>query len=330
MSARAKANGDACRVNLIGALVRSVSLMFLLVAASSACSQTGIDDLSTDTILTPGADFGAGHGSLSIDYSHPFFHGDYVGPAAKDSGQVSFQTVDLEAAYFVADRWELRLGLPFSRAKYSGNFAHPQLPCPPNCAPVFVDNGDYHSSWVDWDAGVSYHAVVGDNYYVTPSADLYVPSNNYQYYGSAVVGQRLTKFGTGVLVQHQLDFSDLYFAGHFQYVFMPKTLGINADYYDFGFDFGYFINPQVGIRAVSDVKIGYGHTDNQINASCCSGPLWALHDKFRMQDHANIGGAIDYTFNDSYLLSATLTRSIWGLGNAVLVYDIDLKLTRSF
>jgi hypothetical protein len=312
-------------------LLIGAALVVIAMLATPVWAQTAADTASAATVFNPATEFVAGHGSLSIDYSNPFFHGDYEGPAGKDSGQVRFQTFDLEGSYFVADGWEVRLGLPFSSGKYSGRFPHPQLGCPP-CGPTYVDNGDYHGTWQDWNAGVSYHTVIGDNYYLTPSVDLYVPSHNYPYYGSAVVGQRAPKLGVGATVQHQFDFSNFYFSGHFQYFVMPKTLGINADYADFGLDLGYFINPRLGIRATTDIKVGNGHDDALINANCppCSSQLWAFHDKFRLQDHANIGGAVDYAFNDRYLLSTTLTRAIWGLGNAILVYDIDIKLTRSF
>ncbi|MGH8324543.1 MAG: hypothetical protein ACRETD_12215, partial [Steroidobacteraceae bacterium] len=59
-------------------------------------------------------------------------------------------------------------------------------------------------------------------------------------------------------------------------------------------------------------------------------PLWRLHDKVRLQNHANAGVGVDYVINDRYLLSTSLLHSFWGQSNSILKYGLDLKLTRSF
>jgi hypothetical protein len=277
-------------------------------------------------------EFAAGHGTIAIEYARLLDHGDYQGPAGKDTGQVSFQTVNLEASYFPADRWEVRLGIPFSRGKSAFLQQHPDLSCAasPSCQPTHVDNGDYHGTWADWDVGASYHAVAGESYYLTPSLDIYVPSHNYAYYGAAVAGQRVVKYGLGISLQHQLDFSNFYYSAHYQYVVKPRTLGIDSNYSEFGFDVGYFITPRLGIRALIDFKIGHGYTDDQIFAACCSSSVFAEHDRFRLQNHAVGGAAVDYSVNDRYAVSATLLHSFWGQSNAILAYGAYLKLTRSF
>ncbi|MGH8121472.1 MAG: hypothetical protein ACREPT_01730 [Rudaea sp.] len=132
------------------------------------------------------SEFAAGHGYVSLGFQHTYYHGDFQGPAGADSGNVSFFAYAIEAGYFVADHWEVHASVPYIVSDYSGMIPHLKLPCvdPATCPPVLVDNGDYHGTLQDWDAGVRYHL----DYHglqITPSLDLYVPSHNYPYYGSA-------------------------------------------------------------------------------------------------------------------------------------------------
>lgn len=327
----------------IAVTLRIIVAQFALAAVltKSAWSQSDEQFGIGDDITPPGKEFRAGHGSFSIEYSRPFDHGDYQGPAGVDSGQVQFQTITLEGSYFVADNWEVRASIPFSRAKADGMQQHPKLPSQCNadftvCAITFVDNGNYHSTWANWDFGVTYHTIIGDNYHLAPALDVYVPSHNYPFYGSAVVGQRETQYGISIELEHQFDFSNFYYTVAYQYVIKPRTLGIDSNYNDFAFDLGYFINPRLGIRLITDTRIGHGLTDADVGASfktyggIDNNPVWALHDKVRLQNHANVGMGIDYAINDRYSAAFSTLTSVWGQSNARLANGIDLKLTRSF
>lgn len=323
--------------------IRVIAAQFALAAAltRSAWSQSDDQPGIGGDIASTGKEYSAGHGSFSIEYARPFFHGDYQGPAGVDSGQVQFQTITLATNYFVADGWEVRASIPFSRAKSDGMQQHPQLPCPPSggtfadCVPTLVDNGNYHGTWADWDFGISYHTIVGDNYYLSPALDVYIPSHNYAFYGSAVVGQRVTKYGIGIELERQFDFSNFYYTAAYQYVIKPRILDRNSDYNDFAFDLGYFVTPRLGLRLITDVKIGHGLDDADLNASVAAdgfngSPLWPLHDKVRKQNHANVGAGADYSINDRYSVAFSTLTSVWGQSNARLANGIDFKLTRSF
>jgi hypothetical protein len=278
----------------------------------------------------------AGHGWVSIQAEDLFSHGDYNGPAGANSGDVRFYSVELNVAYFVADHWDVHLGIPYIIAQYSGQFAHPQLPCPPNCAPIEVDNGRYHGYWQDWDGGVRYHADL-DGYEIAPSLDVYIPSSDYPYYGSAGIGQHTRRVGVGADLSHQFDFSSIFYLAHFQYVFNQHVLGINNDYYTFGFDLGYFLTHNFSVRAITDVKLGNGYEDSQIGPYAPGpgaptngeNPIWELHDKFRLQEHADIGATTDYSFGRN-MLSVTLAHSVWGRSDSRLTYAVSVMLTRGF
>lgn len=302
-------------------------------------------DTGFGNLTLPTQTSNAGHGSFSIGYSRPFYHGDYGGPAGINSGQVQFQVATLSASYFLTDHWEVRASIPFVRGKSDGLQQHFQLPCPPpggnlgQCVPTRVDDGHYHGTWADWDFGLGYFTVIGDNYYVTPTLDVYIPSHNYPYYGAAIVGQRVTHYGIGVQLQHQFDFSNFYYTVVYQYVIKPVIHGFNSNYNELAIDVGYFINPKLGVRLITDTKIGNGLDDTELNASIATpdgppdfnqGTLWPIHDKIRKQDHAIVGFAVDYALSARNEMTFSALRSIWGRDNARLQNGIALTLTHGF
>ena len=322
--------------------------MLLIMLCSTPAWAKNVDSAQpTDADNPPSAPFtssAAGHGSVSIEYGRAFYHGDYGGPAGINSGQVQFQSVSLLASYFVTDHWEIHVDIPFVMGKSDGQQVHPQLPCPPpggtlaNCTPTHVDDGRYHGTWTDWDVGVQYHAVIGDNYYVIPMLDVYVPSHNYAYYGGAAPGQRVARTAAGIGLQHQFDFSNFYYTLQYQYVIKPRFIGFNSNYNELAADLGYFINPKLGVRLITDTKIGDGLDDSELNASIRTpegpdfnqGSLWPLHDKVRKQNHIDVGFGVDWTLDQRDTLSFSALRSVWGQSNARLQNGIGLKFAHGF
>lgn len=345
-------NGSRARTrgkDRISPRVRVVGWPALLVMLFSTANwaQDVDSSLQTDAANAPNWPFtnsAAGHGLVSIEYGRAFYHGDYGGPAGINSGQVQYQSASLLASYFVTDHWEIHADIPFVMGKSDGLQVHPQLPCPPpggtlgNCVPAHVDNGQYHGTWTDWDVGVQYHAVLGDNYDVIPMLDVYVPSHNYAYYGGAAPGQRITRTAVGVGLQHQFDFSNFYYTLQYQYVLKPEFLGFNSNYSELAADLGYFINANVGIRLITDTKIGGGLDDSELNASIGTpeGPdfnqsaLWPLHDKVREQNHIDVGVGVDWALDPRDTLSFSALRSVWGQSNARLQNGIGLKFAHGF
>jgi hypothetical protein len=302
------------------------------LSASPVYSQS-----ADQTADPPDSEFAAGRGSIGVEFQHLYSHGDYGGPAGKNSGNVTFYTYELEASYFVAPGWEIDASLPYTSGKVTGNYPHPRVPCflpSGTCGPTLVDDGAYHGTFSDWHAQLRYHADYA-GFYWTPSVGIFVPSHNYPFYGSAVVGQRLTKYEVGLQLDHQFELSNFFYSARVLYVILPRTLGIDANYNRVGFDAGYFFSPQLAVRAITDVKFGHGITDTQINEALDidgSSPLWQLHDKLRLEDNANVGAAVDYHFgaDSNYQLSLSLLHSVWGRSNFDLKYDLGVRLMRFF
>ncbi len=324
---------------------RILLLIAGIAAAQTGCAQDaaappdGSEPASTPADQSV-AYTAAGHGSVAIESQNIYYHGDFNGPAGKDSGDVRFLVYELEASYFVANGWEIHASLPYIESKFSGSpfaqqFAHPVLSCltpagpTPTCRPTLIDNGNYHGTFQDWNAGVRYHFDY-DGVQVAPEVDLVIPSHNYPYYGSASFGERNTKLGVGVELSHQFDFTNFFYQAHYEYFFNTPHIGYGNNYNSFGLDVGYFFSPKLSAKFITDLKIGNGITDQEIGGPPALDPIWLNHDRIRLQDHGLVGGAIDYVFAKNYDLQTTLEHAVWGRSNGDLKYDLDLRVTRSF
>jgi hypothetical protein len=304
-----------------------------------AWSQDAVNSSFTDTAPNPQADYSAGHGSIGLEFQHTYYHGDFDGPAGKDSGDVSFFVQELRASYFVADGWEVAIGLPYVESAYSGKyasmFAHPVLSCltpagpTPACRPTLLDDGNYHGTFQDWNAGVRYHFDYA-GYQLAPKIDLVVPSHNYQYYGAASFGERNTQVGVGMQLSRQFDFSNFYYDAQYEYYFNTPHIGYNNNYSSLVVDVGYFISPRLSAKILGDLKIGNGITDQEIGGPPALDPIWLNHDRIRLQDHGLVGAAINYALTDKYNIQATLEHAVWGRSNGDLKYGLDFQISRSF
>lgn len=302
-----------------------------LALALALCALSHADD------ATP-SEYAAGHGSIGIEFQHAYYHGDFDGPAGKNSGNVSFFIYDLQASYFVADGWEVHLALPYIESQFSGNafqrqFAHPVLSCltpqgpTPACRPTLLDDGNYHGTFQDWTGGVRYHFDYA-GVRVAPGVDLIVPSHNYLYYGSSI-GERNTQLGLGVDLSHQFDFTNVYWHAHGEYFFNTHHIGYDNDYCTLGLDVGYFFSPRWSAKLTTDLRLGNGINDRDIGPPALD-PVWLNHDRIRRQEHGIIGAATDYVFASNYDVQIALSHAVWGRSNGDLEYGLDLQLTRSF
>ncbi len=311
---------------------RLIQCAALVFAMAISCGQLKADE------TTP-PEYAAGHGSVGIEFQDSYDHGDFDGPAGKDSGNVRFLSYQLQASYLVADGWEVHLGLPYIESMFSdklpgGMFAHPILSCltpagpTPACRPTLLDDGSYHGTFQDWDAGVRYHFDY-NGVQVAPEIDLIVPSHNYAYYGTSI-GERNTEFGLGVELSHQFDFTNFFWHAHAEYFFNTPHIGYDNDYYTLGLDVGYFFSPRLSAKLLTDLRLGNGITDQEIGGPPALNPIWLNHDRIRLQEHGLGGGAIDYEFARDWDFQTTLMHAVWGRSNGDLKYSLDLRLTRSF
>jgi hypothetical protein len=323
------------------------SLAAALVGAALAASVGAQVPADTNTSLPPIDqelhETAQGHGSVAIGYQTTLTNGALDDRGENDHGGVVHgRRVDLILEYYVADRWSISAGIPFISKRYSGSSPlcptaiplacqnQPQL-SPPHPESRFLDDGDVHSTWQDWNLGTAYHTDF-DNYYVTPSITAYIPSHDYTFFSWAAVGRRQRQLELAISVAHQFDFSNIYYRVGYGYIFVEKTLGINVNNNRFDLELGYFVSPQLTVHVSSLGKFGGGLQTSELFplVDGATNAYWYNHLKIAADEYASIGAGIDYHFMEKYTLSSSLQKMIWGRTAYEFKYIFDLKLTREF
>jgi hypothetical protein len=62
-----------------------------------------------------------------------------------------------------------------------------RVPSPEHPESRFLDDGNRHGSWQDWNLGVAWHAQVG-SYSLTPAISVLIPSHDYPFFAQSAVG----------------------------------------------------------------------------------------------------------------------------------------------
>ena len=282
-----------------------------------------------------------GHGSMSIGYQDTLVNGfkKHRG-GTRDVGTVRIHALDLDVEYFFADRWSVRAGVPFVQSRYHGGFPHcptrnpvpcqnpdVRVPDPEHPESRFLDDGDAHGTWQDWLLSVSYHTNI-DNYYLTPSVTVLVPSHDYTFFAQSAVGQDLNKLRVGIELAHQFDFTELYYKVDVAHVFAEETLGVSIDSNRLDLELGYFVSPKLTLKTFAFYKRGDGIFNDDPRLS--SSEFFYHHDQISKHEYFNVGLGLDYNIDDKTTLSTTAQTLIWGETVYNLRYSIDVRLTRDF
>jgi hypothetical protein len=284
------------------------------------------------------AETSRGHGSISIGYQNTYVNGMFLPvPGGKAPiGYVRVQSISFDLNYFVADRWSVQLGIPYVEGRYRGPDPHCITTGPPQCAgqvvPAqphpesrFLDDGSYHGAWQDWTVGAAYHGNI-DDYLLTPTVIVYLPSHQYTFFANAAVGQDVKKLELAIDLAHQFELSNVYYRARAGHVFAEKTLGQSIDYNRLDLELGYFINETWTAKVFGSGKKGNGFTGNYDQTT----EEWYRHDQRAKHNYANVGAGLDYHLNDKYTVTATLQRLVWGQFVFDFKYSWDLHLMRHF
>jgi hypothetical protein len=167
-----------------------------------------------------------------------------------DAGRIESHNVLMDVSYGVTDKIALSLGLPYVSSRYDGSRPHPTS---------VLDNGAYHGTMQDFRVGVRYGLLAG-GVALTPFADLIVPSHEYDYYGHAAPGRKLTELQVGMNVGHVFTrgIPNAYVQGRYGYGFTEQELGISHNRSILDAELGYFINPRVRVFGLTASQYTYG------------------------------------------------------------------------
>jgi hypothetical protein len=251
-----------------------LSALLLACAVPGAAQVSNPAQQMADPADRTPQDSAAGHGSISIAYLNTYVNGFWADSNTKlPNGAVRSQGVALQAEYYVSNDWSVNVGIPFFRNKYLGNQPHCPTTVPPQCAPGnpggvpalnpphpesnFIDDGQYHGTWQDYSFGASYHTQIED-YYLTPSVTAVIPSHEYVFFDNAAVGQRLRQLMLAVELDHQFQFTNIYYKLGYGFAFSQEVLSENTGYQRFYGELGYFFNEKLTLRTFLSGRLGNG------------------------------------------------------------------------
>jgi len=322
--------------------MRAAGVLALLLGCAPACAEQP-DPAAIEPALPAPPETARGHGSLSIGFQDTYVSGLRANnDTVVHAGNGRNRAVQLDLEYFFADRWSLRLGIPYVSNVFHGN-PHCPTAQPPQCQHVphlnpphpeshFQDDDRYHGTWQDWNLGIAWHTSVAGSYLLTPSLTAFVPSHDYTFFSNAAAGQGFWKIEAALEFAHQFEFSDWFYRARYAYVYTEHVLDTRLNYRRAELELGYFLNEAWSLRGFSTGKKGQGYTVQEL------GPLtrgrtseyWYRHDQIVVHDYADVGAALDYRFAGKYTFSTAVHKLIWGLSINNFKYSAEARLTREF
>lgn len=243
------------------------------------------------------------------------------------------RSLALAVDYRMSDRWSLQASLPFIRKRaVNAPPAHnpARLVVPRTDDSDFIDDGRYHSTWQDWQLGLSYHTMIA-GFHVRPHVTVVYPSRDYTFFAAAAVGQRLKRLRVGVDASRRLGRTNFHYAAGYSYEFVEEILGVNIDKQHFRLSGRYDFSPRLSADVFAVGRRARGLDASIFPAEARRGSeLWYQHDRLLRQNYTLAGFGATWRFNDDWALSAATSRMASGDSIYDLKYAYDLSLTRAF
>jgi hypothetical protein len=234
----------------------------------------------------------------------------WVPPAGVGSVNVLYQTIDntshiladgsrldgydslsrgilLEIDYALTDRFSLSAGLPYIAAKYLG-------PLPSFSALPIDECHCWNSGWQDFGITARYNLANG-SFALTPSVSFGVPSNEYSYFGEAVVGRNLKEIRVGLAAGQRLDAISprLAVQGHYSYAFVERVFDVPNNRSNAAVESSFMIARKLSARAVFSWQRTHG---GLLAAEFTTPELFEQFDRLVRDNNFHIGAGASYSF----------------------------------
>ena len=196
------------------ACARGAALACLLIVATAGEAQT------QTSIGVPAK----GHGSVASTFQYIAIEERNTGFGVERFGRIDLRSLYFSLDYGLTDRLALSLWMPFKSNRYRGDFPHdPRLLLDPR-GERFLDDGDWHSSWGDWGAGLRWQWLAKP-VAVTPFVSFHHPSRRYPYFTETQAGTRQWRLDLGVNAGGRVGVPrwNMYWEAGVAYSVMEKT-----------------------------------------------------------------------------------------------------------
>lgn len=242
------------------------------------------------------------------------------------------RSLTVSVDYRIDDRWSLNASLPFirKRAVNDAGFHNPARLAIPRPDSQFLDDGDYHGTWQDWQIGVTYHTDVA-GFDVRPHAVLTYPSRDYTFFASAASGQRLRRLRLGFDASRRLGHSNFHYSAGYSYELVEKVLENTLDKQHLRLSGRYDVSPQLSASVFAVGRRGRG-LDPAIflRESRLGSELWYQHDRLLRHNYGLAGIGATWRFNEVWSVAGSTSRMVWGDSIHDIRYAHEVQLTRGF
>ena len=277
---------------------------------------------------------GKGHGAVTMAVGTTevdkqiLFDGTEVSP-----GEISSRLAILAVDYGLTDKLAVSFSIPFVEKKYEGARPHnPRILLDPeDRQSPFIDDGNYHGGWQDFGLKLRYN-LTDYPWSVTPYVALNVPSHDYVFFAHSAIGTRQDSVQLGVDLGRRFEppFQDFYLQVGYGYTFVEEVRGVNVDFSQVTFDFGYLVTPGLVARVVGAWRYSHGGSKACLCPVSRVDDAYFHHDQTQRNDHLNVGVGLDYLISDNWNVTATYGRTVWGENTTKIQPALSLGVTRSF
>lgn len=259
----------------------------------------------------------------------------HTGSLITDSGDIPGRTetdtqgMRIGLDYMLNPKWELHASVPYIRKRSNGGPGAHRLDTldVPHPEADFLDDGEYHSNWQDWELGVSYHGA-WRGFLVQPSITLQTPASDYSFYANAATGQQVNRLLLGIDLTRQNLGSNFYWSAGYTYVLQEGVMGIHANKNRFRLEAGYFFSPEWSMRVFTNSSIGQGYGSSHFTER--NSEDWYHHDQTSKHNFAIAGVGVSYSPTSRYTVSLSCAGMYWGRTVHDLKHAYELSIARSF
>ena len=304
-------------------------------AAAVSASTPDADSGSSSPAPLPPADetLQPGHrGTFSFGYQYQ----DTRGLVANDGSIRGATTTDTHVAfvdidYWLADRWEAHLSIPFITKRSNGGPGAHRLDIltVPHPEATFLDDGAFHSAWQDWGVGLSYHAA-WRGFEVEPHVFATIPSHDYSHFGNAAIGQNLWKLKLGVELLRRVEHTNFWWSVDYGYEIWERVLGHNLNKHHVMVSAGYFLSPTWAVRGFASARGGLGRNTDDFPIDSRTTEEWYQHDRTEQHTYGIAGLELGYDLGGGWSTSVTAAKMVYGRNIHDLRYAYSVELTRAF
>lgn len=234
--------------------------------------------------------------------------------------------------YRLDPRWSVHASLPYvrKRAQNDPGSHDPTALASPRPASEFIDDGSYHSTWQDWQLGVTYHAALA-GFEVRPHAVVTYPSRDYVFFASAAAGQRLARFRLGFDVSRRIGMSNAHYGFGYSYELVERILDRNLDKQHLRLTTRYDFSPELSASLFGNARRGNGAIPSDFFRDRPLGnERWYQHDRLLRQNFGFAGVGITWRLDPRWALFGARSWMVWGDSIHDVTYAYEMQLSRAF